>query len=108
MRSFYRTLTAGLVLAVFAPMSNLWAITPEDRLSIESECHEEAETYGIPQEQLSDYVDGCMMSRGALVPSFPQTDTSEFAPGEEATMEEPPVEEPGQPELLPEQGSEIQ
>ena len=32
--------------------------------SVEAECRQEAEDYGIPPEQLDDYVTGCIFSRG--------------------------------------------
>ena len=32
--------------------------------SIDAECRQEAKDYGIPSEQLEDYVSGCVMSRG--------------------------------------------
>lgn len=85
-----------------------WAVTPAGQITIESQCHEEAENYGIPPEQLNDYVDSCILSRSGLLPSFPQDVSSEFPPPEEAVIGEPPTEEPGQPELIPEQGGEIQ
>ncbi len=32
--------------------------------SVDAECRQEAEEYGIPPEQLEDYVTGCVLSRG--------------------------------------------
>ena len=32
--------------------------------SIDAECRQEAEEYGIPPEQLEEYVTGCVLSRG--------------------------------------------
>jgi hypothetical protein len=32
--------------------------------SVESECRQEAGDYGIPPEQLEEYVTGCVLSRG--------------------------------------------
>jgi hypothetical protein len=32
--------------------------------NVEAECRQEAEEYGIPPEQLDDYVTGCVLSRG--------------------------------------------
>ena len=32
--------------------------------SIDAECRQEAEDYGIPPEQLEEYVTGCVLSRG--------------------------------------------
>jgi len=32
--------------------------------NIEAECRQEAEDYGIPPEQMDDYVTGCVLSRG--------------------------------------------
>ena len=31
---------------------------------VDAECRQEAEEYGIPPEQLDDYVTGCVLSRG--------------------------------------------
>ena len=32
--------------------------------NVDAECRQEAEEYGIPPEQLDDYVTGCVLSRG--------------------------------------------
>lgn len=32
--------------------------------NVEAECRQEAEDYGIPPEQMDDYVTGCVLSRG--------------------------------------------
>lgn len=32
--------------------------------SVAAECRQEAEEYGIPPEQMEDYVTGCVLSRG--------------------------------------------
>ena len=32
--------------------------------NVEAECRQEAEDYGIPPEQMGDYVTGCVLSRG--------------------------------------------
>jgi hypothetical protein len=32
--------------------------------NVEAECRQEAEDYGIPPEQMEDYVTGCVLSRG--------------------------------------------
>jgi hypothetical protein len=42
--------------------------------NVEAECRQEAEDYGIPPEQLEDYVTGCVLSRGGnytLDPAIP-------------------------------------
>ncbi len=32
--------------------------------NVDTECRQEAEDYGIPSEQMEDYVTGCVLSRG--------------------------------------------
>jgi hypothetical protein len=32
--------------------------------NVDAECRQEAEDYGIPPEQLEDYITGCILSRG--------------------------------------------
>jgi hypothetical protein len=38
---------------------------------VDAECRQEAEDYGIPPEQLDDYVTGCILSRGGNYPQEP-------------------------------------
>jgi hypothetical protein len=60
------------------------------------ECRQEAEEYGIPPEQMEDYISGCILSRGggyALEPHAedysPPEDTGETAETEEAGSDVP-------------------
>jgi hypothetical protein len=52
--------------------------------NIEMECRAEAEEYGVPPEQMEDYISGCVMSRGGAAP--------------EASLEDytPPAEDAGE------------
>jgi hypothetical protein len=44
---------AGMVAACLPVLAN-----------VDAECRQEAEDYGIPPEQLDDYITGCILSRG--------------------------------------------
>lgn len=59
--------------------------------NIDTECREEAEEYGIPPEQMEDYVSGCAMSRGGSTFEAPAEDFSspEEDAGETAAPDEP-------------------
>jgi len=50
------------------------------------DCRQEATDYGIPDEQLDDYITGCLASRGELYAE--ETPDMEYAPAEEADEEE--------------------
>lgn len=57
--------------------------------NVEAECRQEAEDYGIPPEQLEDYVTGCVLSRGGNYAQEP-------APGESVVPDEGgEIPEPG-------------
>ena len=47
-----------------------------------SDCRQEATDYGIADEQLDDYVTGCLASRGELYAE--ETPDMEYAPADEA------------------------
>ena len=51
-----------------------------------SDCRQEATDYGIADEQLDDYITGCLASRGELYAE--ETPDMEYAPAEEANEEE--------------------
>jgi hypothetical protein len=51
--------------------------------SVEAECRQEAEDYGIPPEQMEDYVTGCVLSRGGeFTPDPPVPDYNAPPEGE--------------------------
>ncbi|MGD8311496.1 MAG: hypothetical protein PVJ66_02785 [Gammaproteobacteria bacterium] len=94
-----KALLAGLAWAALGPGNTVLAVTPEDQAGIESQCHAEAESYGIAQEQLADYIDGCMLSMGGYIASPPEAEPEDSPPGEEsgAPEDSPPGEESGAP-----------
>jgi len=47
-----------------------------------SDCRQEAKDYGIVDEGLDDYIDGCLASRGELIDTY--TEETESAPPAEA------------------------
>ena len=51
-----------------------------------SDCHQEATDYGIADEQLDDYITGCLASRGELYAE--ETPDMEYAPADEVVAEE--------------------
>jgi len=56
--------------------------------SIDAECRQEAEDYGIPPEQLEEYVTGCVLSRGGDYVEDPAV--QEYtAPQEDASGNDP-------------------
>ena len=57
-----------------------------------SDCRQEATDYGIADEQLDDYITGCLASRGELYAE--ETPDMEYAPaGEAVEMDETPLDE---------------
>ena len=57
-----------------------------------SDCHQEATDYGIADEQLDDYITGCLASRGELYAE--ETPDMEYAPADEAVeMDDAPPDE---------------
>jgi hypothetical protein len=55
----------GTVLPVSVMAGTVLVVTGLPVLaSVSAECRQEAKDYGIPSEQLEDYVSGCVMSRG--------------------------------------------
>ena len=49
--------------------------------NVETECQQEAEEYGIPPEQMEDYISGCVLSRGGYTAEMTAEDPT---PPEEA------------------------
>ena len=57
-----------------------------------SDCRQEASDYGIADEQLDDYITGCLASRGELYAE--ETPDMEYAPADEAVeMDDAPPDE---------------
>ena len=52
--------------------------------NIEMECRTEAEEYGVPPEQMEDYISGCVVSRGGSTVEAPVED---YSPPEEDAAE---------------------
>lgn len=106
MLNLIRAVPAALFLAAIVPAGTAVAVTPEDQAGIESRCHEDAETYGIPTEQLTDYIDGCILSMGGYPTAPPEVDPGEAAPaGDEELI---PVEDEMGSEAVPEYGGETE
>jgi len=59
-----RKLQAQPLLACLLAGVGLTAVCQPVMANDETDCRQEAEEYGIPPEQLEDYVDGCILSRG--------------------------------------------
>ena len=69
-----------------------------------SDCHQEATDYGIADEQLDDYITGCLASRGELYAE--ETPDMEYAPADEAVeMDDTPLDEAVAEEELPQESS---
>jgi hypothetical protein len=63
--------------------------------SVESECQSEAALYEIPDEQQTDYVAGCIASRGGYTVMEPaeQTPVEDYAEGAELPTGAPAAED---------------
>ncbi len=59
--------------------------------SIESECTQEAEEFGVVPEQFEDYVTACIYSRGG--------DLADFSPPPEGAANDEPSSAPGMPDM---------
>ena len=94
-----RMIQVCLFLAIMGIASTSSAITPEDQASIASQCRQDAETYDIPQEQMTDYIDGCILSMGGYTSSPPETEPTEAIPAEEPVMDDAAVEDAISPDM---------
>ena len=104
-----KVLLAAPMLAGIGLVNICLAVTPEDQASIQSQCAREAETYGIPPEQMAEYIDGCILSMGGYLPDPPQQDSGDFAaPAGDAPYDDTFAVEPTEPEAPQEYGSEAQ
>lgn len=100
---------AALALAGSGLVTTVPAVSPEDQVGIESRCREEAETYGIPPEQMADYVDGCILSMGGYLSYPPQDSATEFAaPTEDDPRDDTFAVESTEPEAAPGYSGEAQ
>ena len=64
MLSLNKTVIAGIALGCMGVGTGCLALTQEEQADITARCQQDAEDYGIPQEQLADYIDGCIMASG--------------------------------------------
>jgi hypothetical protein len=75
-------------LACLALAAGLAGILPQQAIADPAaECRDEAETYAVPPEQLNDYVQGCIASRGGNYPDAVSQDDvapADVAPAMEA------------------------
>ena len=61
----YMKMIQGTPLVVFLLAGASVAVVSLPALAnVDAECRQEAEDYGIPPEQMDDYVTGCVLSRG--------------------------------------------
>ena len=59
-----------LVYAVWC--AQVYATGPGASRDIEAQCRLEAEGYGIPSEQMEEYLDGCLLASGGSLSSAPE------------------------------------
>jgi hypothetical protein len=89
-----RLALSGVILAAgFSPILAMHALAQEVG-NLESECRSEAEYYGIPPEQLEEYIAGCVLSKGGA-PAMPAVEESgiEEQTADDQLMEDQPPEE---------------
>lgn len=67
MPSLNKLVVAGMALGCLGFGSGCLAITQEEQADIMARCQQEAEDYAIPQEQLADYIDGCVLGMGGFL-----------------------------------------
>ena len=90
-----RLALSGVILAAgFSPIPAMHALAQEVG-NLESECRSEAEYYGIPPEQLEEYISGCVLSKGGA-PAMPAVEESgiEEQTADDQLMEDQAPEEP--------------
>jgi hypothetical protein len=99
-----RLALSGVILAAgFSPIPAMHALAQEVG-NLESECRSEAEYYGIPPEQLEEYISGCVLSKGGA-PAMPAMEEpaideqrAEDQRMEEQTLEEQQLQEQPEPD----------
>jgi hypothetical protein len=64
MSSLNKLVVAGMALGCMGIGTGCLALTQEEQADIMARCQQEAEDYAIPQEQLADYIDGCVLAMG--------------------------------------------
>ena len=64
MLSLNKTVLAGIALGCMGIGTWCLAVTQEEQADITARCQQDAENYGIVQEQLADYIDGCVLASG--------------------------------------------
>ena len=64
MLSLNKTVLAGIALGCMGIGTGCLALTQEEQADITARCQQDAEDYGIAQEQLADYIDGCVLASG--------------------------------------------
>ena len=76
----------GLLLCLAAGAGMAVASQPV-LANVSAECRQEAEEYGIPPEQMDDYVTGCVLSRGGEYAPDPAVQDT-VAPDETMTTDD--------------------
>jgi hypothetical protein len=61
-----KLMITGIALGCAGFGAGVLAITAEEQADIASQCRQEAELYGIAEEQLAEYIDGCIQAMGGM------------------------------------------
>jgi hypothetical protein len=88
MKQAFATTLLGYLLAALSAA----AYTASASANAAAECRQEAVDYGISEELVEEYVNGCLASRGELMVN--EVSDMEYVPPAEAEDEQVPLEEP--------------
>ncbi|MGD2056224.1 MAG: hypothetical protein PVJ15_05405 [Gammaproteobacteria bacterium] len=83
-----KLVVTGIALGCAAFGAGVAAITAQEQADLASQCRQEAELYAIAEEQLAEYIDGCIQAMGGM-PAAASGDAAD----EEMTTEETDAEE---------------
>lgn len=100
MSSLNKLVITGMALGCMGMGTRCLAITQAEQAEILAHCQQEAEDYAIPQEQLADYIDGCVLASGG----YPADRYADEPVEQEAPVpveDEPPVPDDGGGEYAP-------
>jgi hypothetical protein len=100
----FRSALPGLFMAAGFSLISAFDSLAQELGDLEGECRNEAEYYGISQEQLDEYVAGCVLSKGGA-PAMPAMEEpaideqrAEDQRMEEQTLEEQQLQEQPEPD----------
>ena len=71
------------------------ALDAQEYANIQSQCHREAQDYGVAPEQIEEYVNGCVLAYGGMPAAAPEPEPETEAPSADAGAEVPAVGEDG-------------